>query len=373
MFLASPKADDIIQSLSGIAPADGEVFLILLGEKSAVSVPEMIDGLKCNGISFFGGIFPRIIYGDRDYEGGAVITGMPMLHKPTVVADLTSSTEAFPRISKDLEEMEYKCTALVLVDGLAAGISPFIQNLFDRYGNFVNYLGGGAGSLSLRQAPCLFSNDGFFQNAAIVTFVRSRSALGVQHGWQRHAGPLVATRTHGNVIDELNWENAFEVYREIVEANSGKTLLPESFFSISKGYPFGIMKEESEDIVRDPIAVIKGSEIVCVGEVPENAVLNVLKGSKNLLIEAARRAADQCLEQCGAGGYFQGLVFDCISRVLYLEDEFNDELGAIQGRINAAHPEAEVAGVLSLGEISSYGEGYLEFFNKTVVVGMLYR
>ena len=26
-------------------------------------------------------------------------------------------------------------------------------------------------------------------------------------------------------------------------------------------------------------------------------------------------------------------------------------------------------GILSLGEISSYGDGYLEFFNKTIVVG----
>jgi hypothetical protein len=373
MFLPSPKTEDVIQSVSQVSPMEGEVFLILLGERSAVSIPELIDGLKSRGVTFFGGIFPGVIYGDANYDDGALIMGMPMLHAPAVVTDLTSTTEGFLQISTVLEDIDNKCTAIVLVDGLAAGIAPFIQNLFDRYGNLVNYLGGGAGSLSLQQEPCLFSNDGFFQNAAIVTFVRLRSALGVQHGWQKHAGPLVATRTHGNVIEELNWESAFAIYQDIVEASSGKTLSPENFFSISKGYPFGIMKEESEDIVRDPIAVNQGNEIVCVGEVPENAVLNVLKASKSQLVEAAGKAADQCLEQCGAGEDFQCLIFDCISRVLYLEDEFTDELTAIQGRINAGHPEAEVAGVPSIGEISSYGEGYLEFFNKTVVVGILYR
>lgn len=373
MFLSSPTTEDILQSVSEFSPAEGQVFFILLGERSAVSIPEMIDGLKCRGISFFGGMFPGVIHGDAYYDNGALIIGMPMLHAPIVIKELTSATELFPEISTTVDNISYKCTALLLVDGLAAGISPFIQNLFDRYGNVVNYLGGGAGSLSLQQGPCLFSNEGFFQNAAIVTLVRLKSALGVQHGWQKHAGPLVATRTHGNVIDELNWENAFDIYQNIVEASSGRTLTPENFFSISKGYPFGIMKEESEDIVRDPISVNQGKEIVCVGEVPENAVLNVLKGTKSQLIEAAGKAAEQCLEQCSAGEHFQGIVFDCISRVLYLEDEFTDELSAIQGRIHARYPGVEVAGVLSIGEISSYGDGYLELFNKTAVVGLLYK
>jgi hypothetical protein len=373
MFLSSPTTEDILQSISSYATAEGQVFLILLGERNTVSIPEMIDGLKYRGISFLGGIFPGVIYGDKYYDDGAVILEMPMLHPPIVVTDLTSTTELFPKVSTALETIDYKYTALLLVDGLAAGISPFIQSLFDRYGNFVNYLGGGAGSLSLQQSPCLFSNEGFFQNAAIVTFIRLKSALGVQHGWQKHAGPLVATRTHGNVINELNWENAFDIYQNIVEASSGRTLTPANFFSISKGYPFGIMKEGSEDIVRDPISVNQANEIVCVGEVPENAVLNVLQSSKLHLIEAAGKAAEQCLEQCGAGEDFLSLIFDCISRVLYLEDEFADELIAMQSRINAGCPGAEVAGVLSIGEISSLGDGYLELFNKTAVVGLLYR
>lgn len=373
MFLASPTTEEILQSVNHFGPAEGQVFLILLGERSTVSIPEMIDGLNCRGISFFGGIFPGVIHGDTYCDDGALIIGMPALHTPTVVRDINSTTGLFPKVSTVFENTDNKYTVLVLVDGLAAGISPFIQNLFDRYGNFVNYLGGGAGSLSLQQAPCLFSNDGFFQNAAIVTFVRLKSALGVQHGWKKLTGPLVATRTNGNVISELNWESPFSIYRTIVEADSGRSLTAENFFSISKGYPFGIMKEESEDIVRDPIAVHHGKEIICVGDVPENAVLNILKGKKPQLIEAAGRAAEQCLEQCGDGEHFQCLVFDCISRFLYLEAEFTGELLAIQDRIHARLPKVDVMGVLSIGEISSYGEGYLELFNKTAVVGILYK
>lgn len=373
MFIRSATTENVIQSVSRFAPAEDQVFLVMLGERNSVSIPEMTAGLNRRGISFFGGIFPGVIYGAEYFDDGALIIEMPMLHKPAIVTGLASNMGLLPEISSAPEDVDFKYTALLLVDGLSEGISPFIQDLFDRYGNVVNYLGGGAGSLTLRQAPCLFSNEGFFQDAAIVAFVRLKSALGVKHGWQKHAGPLVATRTHGNVINELNWENAFEIYQNIVESSSGRTLTPDNFFSISKGYPFGIMKEGAEDIVRDPITVNRENEIVCVGEVPENAVLNVLKSSKSELVEAAGKAAEQCLEQCGTGEHFQGLVFDCISRVLYLEDDFTDELTAIKGRINGRYPEAEVAGVLSLGEISSYGDGYLELFNKTAVVGLLYR
>lgn len=373
MFLSSPTTEAILQSMSNIGPAEGQVYLILLGERSTVSIPEMIDGLNCRGIVFFGGIFPGIIHGGAYCDDGALIIGMPALDTPIVVMDINSTTGLFPEVSTVIENTDDKYTALVLVDGLATGISPFIQSLFDHYGNFVNYLGGGTGSLSLQQAPCLFSNEGFFQNAAIVTFVRLKSTLGVHHGWQKLTGPLVATRTNGTVISELNWESPFGIYRTIVEADSGRSLTEENFFSISKGYPFGIMTEESEDIVRDPIAVHQGKEVICVGEVPENAVLNILKGKKPQLIEAAGKAAEQCLEQSGGGEHFLCLVFDCISRALYLEDEFIGELLAIQNKIHARLPKVEVVGVLSIGEISSYGEGYLELFNKTAVVGILYK
>lgn len=372
MFIRIPTTESIIHSVSGAASGKEQAFLILLGEKSTVSIPEMIAGLNAHGIVFFGGIFPGVIHGTEYCDSGAVVIRMPILRAPTVVRNLDSTTE-IPEFSPEYAEVGSKYTALVLVDGLTKGISPFIQNLFDRFGNFVNYLGGGAGSLSLNRAPCLFANDGFFQDAAVVAFVRLKSALGVQHGWRKLTGPLVATRTDGNVISELNWESPLDIYRQIVEADSGRSPGKDDFFSVSMGYPFGIMKEETEDIVRDPIAVRNGEEIICIGEIPENAVLNILKGNKRHLIEAAGRAADQCLEQCSVGEQFHCLVFDCISRVLYLEEAFSQELHAIQERVHAKLPETDVAGVLSLGEISSYGEGYLELFNKTAVVGILYQ
>lgn len=373
MFLSSPTTDDIIRAATASGPPKDHVSMILLGGRSAVSVPEMIEGLNRRGVSFFGGIFPGIIHGDSVLEDGGVILDMPVLHPPTVVRNLSAIKEVTPRFPELPRDAVSESTAIVLTDGLAAGVSPFIQTLLDCYGNFVNYLGGGAGSMSLRQAPCLFSNEGFFQDAAVVALVRRKSAIGVRHGWGKLAGPVVATRTDGNVISELNWEGAYDVYRAIVESESGQTLTRENFFSISMGYPFGIIGEGSEDIVRDPIARTDGTGIVCVGDVAENAVLNVLKGDKSKLIASAGLAAEECLSRCTAGEDHRCLVFDCISRALYLKEDFSGELSAIRDTLRAGIPDVDVLGVLSIGEISSYGEVYMEIFNKTAVVGILYR
>ena len=59
------------------------------------------------------------------------------------------------------------------------------------------------------------------------------------------------------------------------------------------------------------------------------------------------------------------LLIDCVSRALFLEDNFAQEVGAI------CEKYVPLIGVLSLGEISNSGKDYMEFYNKTCVVGIL--
>ena len=58
-------------------------------------------------------------------------------------------------------------------------------------------------------------------------------------------------------------------------------------------------------------------------------------------------------------------LIDCISRALFLGDDFIDEIKAV------SEANTPMIGALSLGEIANNGREYLEFYNKTCVVGML--
>jgi len=158
-----------------------------------------------------------------------------------------------------------------------------------------------------------------------------------------------------------------------VESDSGKTLTRESFLETAGRYPFGMYRESAQKVVRDPIAVDESGALVCVGEVPENTTLAIMKGTPENLISAARLACDEALAvengNCPVDPQTQVWVADCISRALFLGKDFSSELGIINDQARSAGITSPIKGALTLGEISSHGHGVLEYLNKTIVVG----
>jgi len=66
----------------------------------------------------------------------------------------------------------------------------------------------------------------------------------------------------------------------------------------------------------------------------------------------------------------KAIIIDCISRMLFLDKDFDKELSIITSTLKTRYPDISIGGALTIGEISSYGEGFLEFYNKTIVVGL---
>lgn len=374
MFLSDPGVSSIAKTLSERARAPGTGFLLLLGEVGAPDLHELVAALRPTGIPFVGGVFPALIEGDETHETGALVIPLPFAHPPAVVRDLDRPRPSSPLLNRCTPDSpDPDCgTALVLVDGLAAGIQPLLSELFSRFGGAMKFLGGGAGSLSFRPMPCLFCADGVLENAALVAFIRRGCSLGVRHGWKPILGPLVATRTRGPLVQELNWRPAFDVYKEAVKADSGLDLTPETFPLHSKQFPLGMAREGAESVVRDPVSVTPEGSLRCVGEVPENAVLSILKGERQELVRAAAQAASAALEGIG-GAAKEVLVADCVSRALYHGDRFRDEILAAEGTLEEALPHVVPEGMLTVGEVASFADGSLAFLNKTVVVGLLHE
>jgi hypothetical protein len=373
VYIESNINQDLLEKVKVLKPGADEALLIFIGEEDKnIDLPRLISDLNQAGVAFFGGFFPSIIYGRKKSKIGAVITKLPLVEKPLLIKGLENKAIDLSAIDRLAQSSRRKCTAMVLVDGLSVNINGFLTGLYNKLADTVSYIGGGAGSLSLEQKPCLFNNEGLFQDAAIVTLIKTDCKLGVRHGWNKLAGPVVATKTDGNTIYELNWRNAFEVYKKIVEADSRDIFTENNFFTIAKGYPFGMIKDYAESIVRDPLAVGSNGELFCVGAVPENSVLDILKGQPASLIKAAGQAAADSNIANGNQIVCQ-LIFDCISRVLFLENCFDEELTVVNDSLAKEGYNGFPLGALTLGEISSYGDGYLELFNKTIVTGVLYN
>jgi len=338
--------------------------LLFIAENSSVSIDELIAELNKNDIPFLGGVFPKVIFDNQLHDTGIVVNYIDNVISSFVTHKLEQKQYTIP--TQELSDHKTYCT-FSIVDGLTGNISHYLSELYRTFGNYSVYLGGGAGSLTLKQQPCLFNNDGFYMNAAISIIYETKCSIGVKHGWKKIKGPIIATKTEKNVIQALNWRNAFEVYKEIIENDSKKEITSDNFFSISKGYPFGVIKENAECIVRDPIATNEKGELICVGEVLSNTVLDVLKGDEDNLIASAKEAANIAIKN--ATNPTSAIIVDCISRVLFLEDKFQEELDTVIDVLKYKKKELPISGALTLGEISSYNN-YLELFNKTIVVGL---
>lgn len=367
MFFELPSIDAVVSDVSLIGQR-GQTALITVAEGNRNIVADLVAALQGSGTPFLGGVFPGIINGPNHYDTGVVVTGVPATGAPMVIDGLDTGNFGMPDLSRFKDPAGGDRTAIILVDGWAPRISPFLYEIFNQLGNTVNFFGGGAGSLT-GPSPSVFTNAGLHSNAAAMIVIPLASRIGTRHGWQPFSEPLIATRTDGNTIIELNWQSAFDVYRRTVEEETGVAIPPEELFQNARGYPFGIKRHGAEDIVRDPIAVDKDGSLFCVGEVPENAMLRVMKGDPDHLIAEASRAAAESV--VGDAPIQHRFLADCVSRVLFLEEHFERELTEI---CQAFGPpvDGSLTGILTLGEIASQGDGLVEFLNKTTVAATLY-
>ena len=165
-----------------------------------------------------------------------------------------------------------------------------------------------------------------------------------------------------NKIKSINWKPAFEVYKEIVESHSAMKFNHNNFFDIAKSYPFGISKMDEEKVVRDPFKVTNNT-IYFIDNIQEGAYVEVLHGNIASLLKGSEKALKNAfLNNAIDNNYSNTFCVDCISRVLYLNNNLQQELDIVSKNSN-------VSGIFSIGEIANY-DSILEIYNKTIVIAL---
>jgi hypothetical protein len=371
-FFEGGRLEDL-QACAGRLLDAGARSLMILASAGDKWQPATLDPwLRSLPVPVFGGVFPNIIHGARCHARGTLVLGFSESVQVVVVKGLSDRNGLEPQLQELGAWLDGAASLITLVDGLSSNIESFVDSLYEILGARAPVVGGGAGYLDFVQRPSLFCADGMLEDAALLIALETSIDSGIAHGWQKLEGPFLVTRSHLNVLEELNYCPAFDVYREVVEAHSGMRFADTDFFAISKTYPLGIESVDGDFLVRDPIRRV-GDHLVCVGEVPQNATVYLLKGDARLLIESAGDAAAQALKSRhlrtngDASSTYRALAFDCISRVLFLDDRFAAELQAINDALPGA---SSVVGALTLGEIANSKCGAIELMNKSTVVSV---
>ncbi len=342
--------------------------LFVLGCDLNDFTPELLDPfLKSLKIPIYGGLFPSIVFNNEKIDKGTIICGITTESNIKIIHEISNKETDFEFLIGDTYNhyMNMK-TMFIIVDGISKRIAELIESLFNIYGLDINYLGGSAGSMSFEMKPCVISNEGLLQDAAIIVGSEIKSGVGVNHGWKSINKVFRVTESDKNTIYSLNWRPAFEVYKEVVEEHSGKKLTKESFFSLAKYYPLAISKLDAESIVRAPFYVGKDDSIVCFGEVHQESVIEIFTSDPDSIINAAEKALNSGMNAFSENESDRLVVFiDCISRSLVLGNKFQEELNVV------SKTKFQTIGALTLGEIANNGKDYLEFYNTTAVIGVL--
>lgn len=347
--------------------------LVLACDENEWQASELDTWLEQQTIPVFGAVFPQIIFAQRNYQRGFIVMSLSKTIDWALVPNLSNLEQDYDEVldpvANEWEDNLEDSTLFIFADGMASRIAALIESLFFNFGLLRNFVGGGAGSLSFQQKPCILCPQGLLQDVAIVLNVPLQSGIGVAHGWQAVSDPIKVSKSDRNIIQKLDYQDAFAQYKDVVKAQGGGEIGADNFFEIAKSYPFGIVKLDAEMVVRDPLLPTDdGKGLVCVGEVPEECFVRVLNGTPKGLIEAAgevKRRADADWARRYNTLPKLSLFIDCISRVLFLEDKIDDEIAQVYD------PNIPLFGALTLGEIANNGQEYLEFYNKTAVLCIL--
>jgi hypothetical protein len=343
-------------------------ILALLPEREQANLGLLQAACAARSVQLAGAIFPEIIVGNRFHDSGALL--LPFKHMPTcaLITDLPAEpVQAAARIAEAFAPVisEHPATLFLIFDAMVPSIGSILDALYLRMADRVAYAGVNAGSETFQPMPCLFDGTRVAGGGVLCLLLEGSEGAVLDHGYVAPKEIITATSTRGNRVISIDWRPAFEVYREQVRALYATELTHDNFYQYAIHFPFGMLLANNDLIVRIPVALEPDGSLFCVGEVPENAMLTLLRAPQVDSAGSVEHIAARLDDAFGGVSGKDLLTFYCAGRRLHLGHEAaTRELDLLRARSGAAR----LLGALSLGEIGSLSAwGYPMFHNATLV------
>jgi len=370
-----PSLDDAaVESLLDVwrtaYPLMGVLALLPEAEKGGVERLQSVCTRR--KVALVGAVFPALVESGEFRTQGLWLLRFDSMPYVALHENLPHDAAGAARVAEQIGNQiraqineHPQVTLFLLFDALVPNISTLLDELYLQLANRVHYVGANAGSETFQPMPCLFDNARTIQNGVLLMLLQPHLGAMLAHGYCAPAKMISATSTEGNRIRQIDWRPAFEVYQELVRAQSGVEVTRENFYQHAVHFPFGIIRANHEVLVRIPVALEEDGSLFCVGEVPANAVLTLLEAPKIDSPHTLQTLVQGLTELDGELAGSEILLFYCAGRRLHLGlAAASNELRQFDQLTQATL----IAGALSLGEIgSSLQWGYPLFHNATLV------
>ena len=162
-------------------------------------------------------------------------------------------------------------------------------------------------------------------------------SVGVAHGWRPIGKTVTITRATGNLVHEIDGAPTVDFYRGLLgpEADSGVA------------HPLVISDPEGGQYLRAPMFFQEDGSGFFLGAVPEGVEAWVGAATHEQILEGVGQSVEQALAGFPERKPAAALVSACVVRNLLLGSRTNDEIVAMQARLE----DVPIAGFYAFGEV----------------------
>lgn len=276
-------------------------------------------------------------------------------------------------LALNIKEKDPKISLLImLADGLAGNGADIVRGVQKVLGDKFPVVGGAAGDDFLFKKTFEYYNGEVINNSVVGVGLSGdfTFGIGVRHGWTPISAPMKVTKSHGNVLCELDSKPAVSIYEDYFGEKKAKKLREEPLARMAITYPLGMLVKGSDEyLIRDPMTVDEKGALTCAAEIPVGSTIRLMIGSKEDAFKAARLAAEQAKEQMQGRSIDAAIVFNCIARDKLFGKDAQKEIDTIREILGEKVP---LIGFYTYGEQAPVA-GKVRvcspvFHNETVVI-----
>jgi len=252
----------------------------------------------------------------------------------------------------------------VLSDGQQVNGSELVRGLTRELPDGVSVTGGLAGDGARFEKTYVVCDELLGDSIAALGFYgdRFRVGFGSLGGWDTFGPARQVTKSDGNVLYELDDKPALELYKRYLGEHAAG--LPATGLL----FPLEIQRaSESDTLVRTILAVDEQTQsLTFAGDVPEGALVHLMKANFDRLVSGAEGAARRSQEAFGEGTAQLAVLISCVGRKLVLKQRTEDEVEEVAEVLGAG---ATLTGFYSYGEICpASGEADCHLHNQTMTI-----
>ena len=358
--------DGVLSEWQGRWPQMGVLALVPEAEKGSVPMLQRLS--QARAIPLVGAVFPALVTSDGFSVDGVWLVCFDRMPMHCLVPNLAEG--AVQAIADPLRgalstgDKGEEPVVFMVFDGMLPNVSSLLHGLYEELGAAIHYTGVCAGSESFQPMPCLFDGKTLIGGGVLVIMLgREIDRVALRHDYPVSQTLMKATSAEGNRIDHIDGRPAFTVYQEVIRHEFGIDLTHDNFYDYAVHFPFGLITAV-DVLVRIPVAFDADGSLWCVGEVPPNTLLRLLKAPP---AENSACIASLALALAGNTEALHRrplLTFYCAGRRMHLGDGAVSEIA----QLAAATGAGPLIGALSLGEIDQFSYLHVPRFHNAALV-----